>query len=120
MTPAQAIAQLDRKLAGIGEDIVLIRGQGPTAARVTCRAKVSGFQNDELVGDLAQQDSLVIMSPTQIVAAGWPGAGLGVSTPIKGDRLRIQGFAKIVIGAAAVQLAGRTVRIEIRVRGEAS
>lgn len=120
MSPEQQISSLDRMLRSRGEDIVLIRGRGAGAPRVTCRAKVSGFQANELVGDIAQQDSLVIMSPTQIEAAGWPGAEDEPSTPQKGDRVLIQGFEKIVQGATAIQAGGRAVRIEMRVRGQAS
>lgn len=120
MTPDQQIASLDRMLAARGEDVVLIRGTKPAQARVTCRAKVSGYSAEELVGDITQQDSQVIMSPTQIMAAGWPGAGMEPASPVRGDRMLIQGFNKVVQAATAVQQQGRTVRIEIRVRGEAT
>src|SRR5688500_8083162 len=77
MSAAQEIADLDRHLEIDGEDIVLRRVKGTTLATqqnvdVTCRAFVRGFSPNELVGTITQQDSRVVLSPTQIDAADWP------------------------------------------------
>lgn len=113
---AECIADLDAGLAENGEDIVLIRG----SRQVTCRARVTGYDPAELVGDITQQDSRVILSPTEIAADGWPGANNGPATPQKNDRAKVQGFNKVVQAGTAIQVGGRTVRIELRVRGQAS
>ncbi len=122
MDPVSEIAKLDRMLAQRGEDVVLRRRRTDNNAFVSviCRAKVSGFQADPLVGAEVQQESLVIMSPTQILAAGWPGVENGLATPLKGDSMMIQGFPKTVTGATQVRHQNVTVRIEVRVKGTAT
>lgn len=112
---------LDEGLAEAGEDIVLRRAvSGGSPVSATCRAMVRGYQPNELVGDVQQQDSEVILSPTPLIAQGWPGAGNGSARPQKGDRAIVQGFVKVVMAETAIMRGAEIVRIEMRVRGQAS
>ena len=117
---------LDRQLAASGQDIVLTRtvaGGGPVS--VTCRAQVRSYQPHELVAGtgLIQGDSLVVISPTQIAAAGWAGPQVGGQPDVripdknKGDKVVIAGRTRAVQMAWGTYLAGELVRIEMQVRG---
>jgi hypothetical protein len=69
------IAELDRALLLDGEDIVIRRlfGTQLIPLNVECRAFVRNVGNQELIAGIAQENSNVIMSPSQIIASGWPG-----------------------------------------------
>src|SRR3954464_11365478 len=119
------IDALDGALAAVGEDVVLRRivGTGANVANidVTCRAAVRSPTAQELRAGFVQTDSVVILSPTQIRAAQWPG-GVPAGTvhpelPRKGDKLRIQGRSRAVESVNPIFVAGELVRIELRVLG---
>jgi hypothetical protein len=72
------IAELDKSLAEDGEDIILRRvvGSSPTTQQfidVTCRAFVRGYAAEDLIASITQRQRRVILSPTQINRAQWPG-----------------------------------------------
>jgi hypothetical protein len=71
------IAALDRALAAAGEDIILRRIVGivPNQATVDvgCRAKVTAGNVEPLPGGLVVTTYDVVLSPTQILQAQWPG-----------------------------------------------
>lgn len=123
------VAALDGALADAGEDIILRRtvGTGAAAANVdvTVRASVRAFAPDELVGAILQSDSMAIISPTQIIAAQWPG-GQPTSAAIHradprvpkvGDKAIIQGRIRNVTFVEPILVAGELVRIELTVAG---
>ncbi|MBZ9659777.1 hypothetical protein LB523_12045 [Mesorhizobium sp. ESP-6-4] len=68
---------LDAALRRRGEDIILRRqiaaGSNITNIDVTCRARVDTVSAEEIAGTIAVSDLKVILSPTQIMAAQWPG-----------------------------------------------
>lgn len=119
MTPAAAIAMLDRQLAANGQDVVLQRlAAGAVAQAVTVRAFVRGFAADELTDSISQQDSKVILSPTGL--DGWSSGAvspLDPRVPIKGNRCVIDGRARAVEAGVAIRMAGEIVRIELAVKG---
>ena len=127
MTDAeQAIADLDAALASDGEWIELWRETGPQRFpfKVKCRAFVRGYAAQELVGGIAQTDSKIVMSPTEIVRAGWPGPNSSATptnqdrrVPRKGDAVVIGGRKRAVEAAGGIYLGGELVRIELRVLG---
>jgi hypothetical protein len=81
---------------------------------------VRGYAPQELVGGIAQTDAHVIMSPTQIIAAGWTSgrpANEDQRVPLKGNRAFIAGKARNVEAAVGIYVAGELVRIEMRVLG---
>jgi hypothetical protein len=71
------IAALDNGLARVGEDIILRRvfGTAPnqTAVDVKCRAKVTATSAEPTVAGIPATTFDIIMSPTQIREAQWPG-----------------------------------------------
>ncbi|MBO9631207.1 MAG: hypothetical protein J7516_17525, partial [Shinella sp.] len=103
MKPLAAIDMLDRQLAKHGEDIVITRivkrGGVNVAETVTCRAFVKSVSADEIAGKIMAEDLKVIISPTQILDAGWPGtdeniiAGNNVDQriPKSSDKVTVQG-----------------------------
>lgn len=128
MTPEEAIADLDAALLSDGEDIILRRLtlagteglQIPFA--VKCRAFVRGYQLNELVNGITQQDAKVILSPTQIIGAGWRSsasvpAGHDGRVPVKGNETDIAGKTRQVEAAVGIYIANELVRIEMRVLG---
>jgi len=143
VTPKQAIADLDASLKDDGEPIRLQRltpaqnndlgagggdvlgaGSGDVIGagmfEVTCQAHVRRYQPHELVGGITQQDSKLILSPTEIIAAGWTSGRPAYDdqrVPMKGNRVFIGGRPCNVEAAAGIRMAGELVRIEAMVRG---
>lgn len=128
MTADALIADLDAALKDAGEDIRLQRltlGPGGTQipVEVVCRATVRGYAPHELVGGIAQQDVKLILSPSEITRAAWPGGTPMPNrpdprVPLKGDRV-ITGRGTLAVQAASGIFIGSTlVRIEIQARGQ--
>ena len=118
MTPQQAISALDRALAAHGTDAVLRRWTGTGPARthvdVTVRVRAEDYQPAELVGGIMQGDTRVIMSPSQVIAAAWPGPQ---DWPRIGDKLVIDGPERNIEAAPPVRIGGVVVRLNLQVRG---
>lgn len=124
MTPDEAIADLNQALVEDGQPIRLQRlvnvGGSQMPTEVTCQAFVRGYQPQELVGGITQQDVKVIFSPTEIIAASWQSgrpANEDTRVPMKGNRVFINGRARNVEAAAGLYMAGDLVRIEMQCRG---
>ena len=68
---------LDAALLDAGEDIIVRRqiaaGTNIANIDVTCRARVDTVGANEIAGTIAVSDLKIIMSPTEILAAQWPG-----------------------------------------------
>ncbi|MER9056425.1 hypothetical protein [Mesorhizobium sp. M0910] len=123
------VAALDAALARAGEDITLRRKAGTGANQVnidvTCRAAVRGVSANEIVGTVTQTSSKVILSPTQILAAQWPG-GLPVSTvtertdpriPRANDFAVIKGKQRQILFVSPIFVGGEWARCEMTVEG---
>jgi len=136
VTPSAAIAQLDRALARNGQDITLQRlTLGPNGQQIAfsvgCRAMVTGYQASELIAGsgIVQGDSHVILSPTEINEAQWPGPSIvaaggaapgtdaRVPSKSRGDRCVIAGKARAVEAGTPFYIDGELVRIELQVKG---
>lgn len=113
MTPQAAIGALDRALASTGETITLRRTTGTQRVPldVTCRAVVRNYRPIELVGEIQQGDSLVILSPTEMAQAQWPWP------PKNSDLVVVAGRQRAVQGVTPFYLDGTLVRVELQVRG---
>lgn len=131
------VAQLDLALAADGQDIELWRLQGagtnPAKVKVGCRAFVRRRANKELVGAIVQNDDWVIISPTEIDRAGWPGPWTpsmpGVPAeatqnpnrdyrlPRKGDKAVINGIDRAIEVVKPIYLDNALIRIELQVLG---
>lgn len=125
------IAALDSALAGYGEDIILRRvvGTAPNQVNidVTCRARVDAVTTQQqLVANITVKDFNVILSPTQINNAQWPGGQVPIPPPINEDpRIPRVSSDKAIVRHKVCNIAyvdakvidGELVRIELRVSG---
>ncbi|WP_455296501.1 hypothetical protein [Brucella pituitosa] len=108
MTPAHAIAKLQRQLARHGQNVDLrkvVNGQ-QSAVVIAQRAFVRGYKPDELVGPIQQGDKSVVVLPDVITV-----------TLKKGDKIVIAGAAVNVEAAEIVRMNDVAVRVNVRVRG---
>ena len=128
--PSAEVAALDQDLQLVGEDVILRRiyGLAPRTNNVDVkvRAAVRTFQPSELLGGINQTDNKVIMSPTQIAEAQWPGGELPSATvvdptlPRITDRIIIQGRVRTILVVQPIYgafAADGLSRIEMRVLG---
>jgi hypothetical protein len=124
MTPAEAIAALDRALGEAGEDVALRRivGTGANTANVdvTCRALVRSVKPEEIVGTIVQTDQMVILSPSDIDRAQWPGGqpdtpGLkpDARIPRVNDKVVVQSKVRNITLAKPIVMEGVLVRVEL-------
>lgn len=123
MQPAE-IAQLDRALAKNGSTIVLRRYAAGNSARfdVTVKASVRPVKAEEIVGSITQTSMTVILSPTEMTRAQWPGYQTGVTGPESrmprtGDKAVIDGRERNIQFVKPIYVADVLVRIELNVAG---
>jgi len=132
VTPQQVIDALDRSLkAGASQMVTLQRPMGArnTAyVSVECRAMVIGYQPHEYSqtpgSGIMAGDSKVVMSPTQINAAQWPGGYVdgpttqGDQRVPKGsiDRMIVAGRTRAVVAASPTYVDDVLVKLEIQIR----
>jgi len=128
VTAEECIAALDAALEANGEDIVLRRvvGVQPNTLNidVTCRANVRTWRlkEENLVAGIAQAVDIVVISPTPIARAQWPG-GVPVgqltdpSVPRRLDKVIIAGRVREIDAVEPIRLSGQVVRIELQVLG---
>jgi hypothetical protein len=116
------VAALDAALRRAGTDAVLRRqaGNAPDVTNfdVTVRAAVRNYGVEELVGGVAQSDLKAIISPTEILAAGWPVGQTG-TMPRRLDRFVLQGSVSTIEAVNPVFIDNELVRIELQIRGAA-
>lgn len=116
MTPADAIAMLDRQIAEHGQTVAFERivGTGPTATGqggdVLIAAHVRTLREDELIAGMTQNDLMVIVSPTAL--ASWP-----FGLPAKGDKVVIDGRKHNIELPQPIKIAGTLVRLNLKVKG---
>jgi len=119
MTPAQAISMLDRQLAKHGEDIVLSRQvEGGASIDVTCRARPDTLDNEKISAGLRGSDVHLIISPTQIIRAGWPDGNPAHRIPVANgdDKVIMVGEPPRTIAFVDPQtINGVVVRINLRI-----
>lgn len=119
------VADLDAALARTGEDCILRRKEGSPLVEkdVTVRASVRGVRSNEIVGTVTQAYSKVVISMTQILAAGWP-AGHSVTPgaadlrlPRPNDFLVVKGKQRQIMFADPIAVDGTVVRVNLTVAG---
>jgi hypothetical protein len=124
------IRELDASLAADGLWIELQRliGTQLIPIRCTCRAFVRGYAASEVTSIIAFTDSKVIISPTQIIRAGWPGPNNSATSTkqdrrVPGppnnttDRFVINGKPRTIASSLPIYLDGELIRIDMRVAG---
>lgn len=123
------IAALDDALERAGEDVVLRRfaGKAPNqvSVDVTVRAVVRTVSADQVVGTIVQNDLNVVISPSQIIAAQWPGglrdgavqSAAAPRIPRATDKIVIQGRERQIRIAKPIFVGGVWVRCDLVVAG---
>lgn len=111
------VDELNSGLAMAGESVSLRRLATPPATgfiyQVDCLAVIRGYSPSELAAGsgITQEDQKMILSPTALTAAGWPGV------PRRGDRVVTNRGVMTVQAAAGLYVQDALVRIELTVRG---
>jgi hypothetical protein len=127
------IAALDEGLAIAGEDIILRRvvGTAPNQVNidVTCRAVVTALSEAQIAAGIPSTELNVIMSPSEINAAQWPGGTVPALEPFNLDQrvpragptdkvlLVTRGQAPRAITFSDPQFRPDLVRINLRISG---
>jgi hypothetical protein len=125
------IAALDNALAQAGEDIILRRvvGTAPNQVNidVTCRARVNAATVQQIVAGISALEMNVILSPTQINEAQWPGGHVPLQPPFDVDQripriggadwMIVRNVRRTVTFVDAKVINGELVRIDARVSG---
>ena len=128
------VRSLDAHLAVSGENIILRRIVGASQATqvnidVTVRANVRLVKGpDELVNGIGQDDLRIIISPTQIANAQWPGGGIDAAAPFnvdrslpkRNDRVIVKGRMYTVENVNPLAVENVVVRIVMITKGGAS
>lgn len=116
----ELVARLDRQLSRKGETVTVKRriGTGQTTfVTLTARARISGYQGQEVTLGIELTDSKFILSPTPFgVSSSWPGAAGGPAYPRRGDWIVSRGVDRHIEQALPIVVGGIVVRIEGRVR----
>lgn len=127
LSPESLISKLDAFLEKAGEDITLRRlySTNRIASDVEVRAVVRGYDPQELVNEITQQDQKVIISPTEINNLGWPGPDFNpgldsndIRIPKKNDEVLTSRGKLTVQAGVGFYIQDILVRIEMRVRGQ--
>jgi hypothetical protein len=109
VTPAAAIAMLDRQIAQHGETVTLTRIGTPDVT-LDVQAFVRRAVVDPLVpgGDPAQYGTVVVLSPT------------GLTTfvpPLRLDQITVGGRDALIEEVETVRMADEVVRYNLRIKG---
>ncbi|ARM12129.1 MULTISPECIES: hypothetical protein [Rhizobium] len=123
LSPEQIIADLDAALLDSGEDVILRRKTNSSNVDVNCRARVRGVNAQKVVGTITQNDLSVVMSPTEILAAGWPGGDPPAPgapdprLPRANDFMVVKGRERQVKLSDPIYVGGQWVRCNLVVSG---
>lgn len=124
------IFDLDYTLGLDGEWIEIRRlfGTQQIPVSVTCRAFVRSIGASELEAGIDQNQSNIVISPSEIIAAGWPGPwtqkpselvnpGTDRRVPVKGDKAVIKNRVRNIEVSKPIYVDDELVRIDMRVLG---
>lgn len=118
------LAQINRKIAREGEAVTLSKpvGTGPTQTFIygTVPAIVKPMTEQQLVGAVAQLSFMIIMSPTYLVASGWPQQTSPLPPwrfPLLTDKIVLRGIQRAITRAVPVYIKAECVRIELLATG---
>lgn len=126
------IASLDQALRIAGEDVILRRtvGVAPNemSVSVACRARVTAVSTEQIQAGIPATELNVILSPTEIDAAQWPGGVFPAAAPFNvdpripragvTDKILMRGQPPRAITHVDPQIiGGELVRINLRVEG---
>lgn len=131
MSAEELIAALDAALlAGVHENVILRRivGKSPNTQNidVSCIARVDAASLEQIASGIAQADLNIIMSPTQINEAQWPGGTVPQLPPFNvdqrvprenADKMIVRGRLRTVAFVDPKMWEREIVRINLRVTG---
>ncbi|RUM06814.1 hypothetical protein [Rhizobium chutanense] len=123
LSPEQIIADLDAALLASGEDVTLRRKLSSGSVDVPCRARVRGVNAQKVVGSIAVSDLSVVISPTEILADGWPGGDPPAPgapdprLPRINDFMVVKGRERQVKFSDPIYVGGKWVRCNLVVAG---
>lgn len=119
------IADLDAALRMAGELAKLYRRPAAGVFSIDVWCTLRGYAPSEIIAgaDMTQQDQQMVLSPTDLIAGGWPGPGITPPgpplVPRRGDRIVTASGRGLTIQAAqGIFIGGVLVRIDGRARGE--
>lgn len=128
----QLLAQLDRRLEQRGEAIALRKRTqaGSTTSWIDCTvpAIIRSLTVEQLIGSITQQNFFMIISPTHLTRAQWPGGRTPAATgslispsdpriPTTSDQVIFRGRTTGIQRVAPVFDSGECIRIELSVIG---
>jgi len=110
MTPAAAIAMLDRQIAAHGEPVTLRRIGTPSDTTLATTAFVRRAAVDPLApgADASQADTMVVLSPT------------GLTTfvpPLRGDQITVGDRLTHIEEVETVRMGSTVIRYNLKVAG---
>jgi hypothetical protein len=112
MTPADIARLVQRH----GETVILRSlASLPAGVDVAVKARVTGFQPAELVGDIKQGDRRVVISHAEIAALPWPSSP--AQAPKLGDRMIIGGKTVTIMAVDTRKIGDEIAGHWIVVRG---
>jgi hypothetical protein len=123
------LAQLDRQIRLRGEKVQLVKQSILlTKTRANIRGIVKTLGIAQLVGGLSQTSYVVVISPTHLRRAGWPGATAAtiptgitstkdLTIPIINDAMIFRGAQKSISKVDAIYDGDECVRIELYCTG---
>jgi hypothetical protein len=133
MNPDALIADLDVALSEAGSEEIILRRIAGTASNqvnidVTCIAKVVVIDTERGPGGVAITHYDVIISPTQINQAQWPGSTISAVSPFNldqsipragpTDKILMRGLPPCEINMVdPVKVGGEVVRINMKATG---
>lgn len=104
---------LDRQIAAHGQPVTLRRMvTNGDPVDLAAAAFVRGYKPEELIGGVAQGDTMVTLSPSALV-----GSAFAANLPRRNDKLVVEGRLRNVEMADPVRLSGTLVRLNLQVRG---
>lgn len=121
------VDDLDDALDGDSEEVVLRRTVAGQVREVTVIAHVRTYRLNaqELVNGISWIPLIVVISPTQIKAAGWPAGESAAAPPFNvdpsipriGDKMIIKGAVKTIKSSNPIMRGGEWVRCNIMTDG---
>ena len=114
------LSQLNRKIARDGEAVTLtkVTGTGPSQTFVygTMPAIVKALTEQQLIGAVTQLSFMIVMSPTFLVADGWPHQTSPLPPwrfPLTIDKITVRGQQRQITRAVPIYIKTECVRIEL-------
>jgi len=111
------VASAYRRLIEVGETVTVRRYSGIGALRTSddfeARARVAGYEPNELVGDIRQGDLRVVILVEDLVSEGF-------ELPLtQNDKVVVRGKELAVLGPddSTRRIAGEAIALDVRVRG---